>query len=169
MPLIKRYPNRKLYDTTAKRYITLEGIADLIRSGEDVQVVDHKTDEDLTAVTLAQIIFEEMRQKSGLLPRALLTGLIRTGGDTLHYLRRSFYSSVGAMHLFREEIERRLDALVERGALDRDEAQQLREELLATLAEPHKDVISGVRDHKLDGFLQWLSVPTRAYVYRLQN
>ena len=169
MPIIKRYPNRKLYDTAAKRYVTLEGIANLVRRGEDVQVVDYETGEDLTALTLAQIIFEEARQKSGLLPRTLLAGLIRAGGDTLHYLRRTFYTSLGAMRLFQEEIERRLDALVERGELSREEAQRLQEELLASPAEPHKDVASGLLDRKLDGLLQRLNVPTRADVERLQN
>jgi polyhydroxyalkanoate synthesis repressor PhaR len=56
MPLIKRYPNRKLYDTEAKSYITLEGVAALIRNGEDVQVIDHESGEDLTTLTLTQII-----------------------------------------------------------------------------------------------------------------
>jgi polyhydroxyalkanoate synthesis repressor PhaR len=169
MPLIKRYPNRKLYDTTAKRYVTLEGIADLVRRGEEVQVVDYETGDDLTALTLAQIIFEEARQKSGLLSRALLAGLIRTGGDTLHYLRRTFYTSLGAMRLFQEEIERRLDALEERGELSPEEARRLREELLASPAEPHKDAASGLLDRKLDGLLQRLNVPTRADVERLQS
>ena len=73
MPIIKRYPNRKLYDTDAKRYITLDGIAELIRDGAEVQVVDHTTNEDLTAVTLTQIIFEQEKRNSGFLPKSVLT------------------------------------------------------------------------------------------------
>ena len=61
MPVIKRYPNRKLYDTEAKRYITLDGIAELIREGAEVQVVDHTTDEDLTAVTFEKAL-KQIRQ-----------------------------------------------------------------------------------------------------------
>ena len=67
MPIIKRYPNRKLYDTEAKKYITLDGIAELIRQGEEVVVIDHTTNEDLTAVTLTQIIFEQEKKSSGFL------------------------------------------------------------------------------------------------------
>ena len=52
MTIIKRYPNRKLYNTETKKYITLNGISELIRAGDDVQIVDYTTDEDLTAVTL---------------------------------------------------------------------------------------------------------------------
>ena len=53
MPVIKRYPNRKLYDTDAKRYITLNEIATIIRAGGEVVVMDHATDEDLTVGSLA--------------------------------------------------------------------------------------------------------------------
>jgi polyhydroxyalkanoate synthesis repressor PhaR len=61
--LIKRYANRKLYDTQESRYVTLQHIADFVRSGEDVRIIDNKTKDDVTSVTLAQIIYEE--EKSG--------------------------------------------------------------------------------------------------------
>ena len=57
--IIKRYANRKLYDTQESRYVTLDQISHMIRAGEDVQVLDNNSKEDLTSVTLAQIIFEE--------------------------------------------------------------------------------------------------------------
>jgi polyhydroxyalkanoate synthesis repressor PhaR len=59
--IVKRYANRKLYDTRASRYVTLAQIAELIRAGEEVRIVDNTTKEDLTDVTLAQIIFEEQK------------------------------------------------------------------------------------------------------------
>ncbi|MDH3202846.1 MAG: polyhydroxyalkanoate synthesis regulator DNA-binding domain-containing protein [Myxococcales bacterium] len=61
--VIKRYANRKLYDTRDSRYVTLDHIAELVRNGEDVKVLDNRSKRDLTKVTLAQIIYEE--QKSG--------------------------------------------------------------------------------------------------------
>jgi len=61
--VIKRYANRKLYDTRDSKYITLDRIAELVRNGEEVKVFDNKSKKDLTKVTLAQIIYEE--QKSG--------------------------------------------------------------------------------------------------------
>lgn len=61
--LIKRYANRKLYDTRDSRYVTLDRIAELVRNGEEVKVLDNRSQKDLTKVTLAQIIYEE--QKSG--------------------------------------------------------------------------------------------------------
>ena len=89
MPIIKRYPNRKLYDTEAKRYVTLDSITQMIHEGQEVQVVDHETGEDLTNLTLSQIIFEQEKKGSGLLPRALLTNLVRAGGDTIEQVRRA--------------------------------------------------------------------------------
>lgn len=89
MPIIKRYPNRKLYDTEAKRYVTLDNITQMIHEGQEVQVVDYETGEDLTNLTLSQIIFEQEKKGSGLLPRALLTNLVRAGGDTFEQVRRA--------------------------------------------------------------------------------
>ena len=62
--VIKRYSNRKLYDTRDSRYVTLLQIAEFVRAGEEVQIIDNTTKEDLTEVTLAQILFEEQKQKS---------------------------------------------------------------------------------------------------------
>lgn len=62
--VIKRYSNRKLYDTKDSRYVTLLQIAEMVRTGEEVQIIDNNTKEDLTEVTLAQIIYEEQRQKA---------------------------------------------------------------------------------------------------------
>ena len=106
----QRYPNRKLYDTEAKKYVTLNGIAELIRDGEELQVVDHNSGEDLTAVTLTQIIFEQEKQQSGFLPRSVLTGLIQAGGDKLSTLRRTLASPLDLIHHVDEEIDRRVRA-----------------------------------------------------------
>lgn len=95
MPTIKRYPNRKLYDTEAKRYVTLDDITAMIRDGRDVQVIDYESGDDLTTLTLTQIILEqEKKSDDGFLPRSLLTSLIRTGGDTLEHVLRSMPSSL---------------------------------------------------------------------------
>jgi polyhydroxyalkanoate synthesis repressor PhaR len=80
--LIKKYGNRRLYDTTRSRYITLEELADIVRREEGVRVVDAKTGEDLTTSTLAQIIVEG-RGAARLLPLPLLVQLIRMGDDAL--------------------------------------------------------------------------------------
>lgn len=80
--VIKKYSNRRLYDTSDSRYITLEELAQKIRAGKDVRVVDAKSGDDLTQATLAQIILES-RRAARLLPVPLLTQLIRMGDDAL--------------------------------------------------------------------------------------
>jgi len=80
--LVKKYGNRRLYDTEQSRYVRLDEIADRIRAGADVQVVDAKSGADLTAPTLAQIIFED-RSAARLLPVPLLLQLVRMGDEPL--------------------------------------------------------------------------------------
>jgi polyhydroxyalkanoate synthesis repressor PhaR len=74
--VIKRYSNRKLYDTKDSRYVTLLQIAEMVRGSEEVQIIDNTTKEDLTEVTLAQIIYEEQKAKSRSVPLQTLKDLI---------------------------------------------------------------------------------------------
>ena len=74
--VIKRYSNRKLYDTKDSRYVTLLQIAELVRGGEEVQIIDNNSKDDLTEVTLAQIIFEEKKANSRTVPLQTLKELI---------------------------------------------------------------------------------------------
>lgn len=79
--VIKRYSNRKLYDTKDSRYVTLLQIADMVRAGEDVQIVDNATKEDKTDVTLALIISEELKARPRGIPLTTLKALIRHRGE----------------------------------------------------------------------------------------
>ena len=63
MIVIKKYENRRMYDTSASRYVNLEDVAEMVRNGEELQVVDAKSGEDLTARVLTQIIVEEDRYR----------------------------------------------------------------------------------------------------------
>ena len=165
MPIIKRYPNRKLYDTEAKKYITLDGIAALIRNGEEVQIVDHTTDEDLTAVTLTQIIFEQEKKKGGFLPKSVLTGLVQAGGDTVNTLRRSLTAPLDLFRQVDEEIERRLQGLISRGELAKEEGVRLRDKLL----DPSKWTSSTPDEEVLEDFLNKRGVPSREELEQLNR
>jgi len=77
--LIKRYANRKLYDTRDSRYVTLQQIAEFVRRGEDVRIIDNKSKEDLTNVTLAQIIYEEEKKGESTTRRTSLRSFIQEG------------------------------------------------------------------------------------------
>jgi polyhydroxyalkanoate synthesis repressor PhaR len=84
--VIKRYANRKLYDTQRSKYVTLDQIADMIRSGEDVKIVDNNSKEDLTTITLAQIIFEEEKKQKSFLPLGAMKNIIQSGGERIEEL-----------------------------------------------------------------------------------
>jgi len=159
MPVIKRYPNRKLYDTVAKQYITLEQIAHLIRDGQDIQVVDHATGEDLTALTLTQVILEQERKRSGFLPQTVLTGLIQAGGERLSTLRRALASPLELAIHVDEEIERRLQFLVTRGELAADQGRRLQDKLLVQGYHP-KD-LHPPTEQALERALNKRGVPTQ--------
>ena len=93
--VIKKYANRRLYDTSGSRYINLEDIAALVRNGKDLQVVDAKTGEDITRVTLTQIIVEDAKEQPTGLPLELLRQLIvasdRVGQEfIMWYLKSAF-------------------------------------------------------------------------------
>ena len=81
--IIKRYSNRKLYDTKGSSYVTLLQIAEMLREGEDVQIIDNATKEDKTDVTLALIISEELRTKPRGIPLSTLKALIRNKGERI--------------------------------------------------------------------------------------
>ena len=166
MPVIKRYPNRKLYDTETKRYITLDGIAALIREGEEVTIIDHKTDEDLTAVTLTQIIFEQEKKQSGFLPTAVLTGLVRTGGDTLNSLRRGLAAPLDIFKQVDTEIDRRFQLLISKGELAREEGIRLRDRLLSISSHPVEESSTAEEDSPA---LDQQDVPTREEIDHLQQ
>lgn len=93
--IIKKYGNRRLYNTAASRYINLDDIAALIRQGKDVKVVDAKTDQDLTRLTLTQIITEDAKDRPTGLPLELLRQLIVAGDEVrqefiMWYLKSAF-------------------------------------------------------------------------------
>ncbi len=88
--VIKRYQNRKLYDTDASCYVTLDEIAEMIQQGEEVMVVDNRNQKDITASTLTQIIFEKQKRSESPVPITTLRHIIKTGdGSFSSYLSKA--------------------------------------------------------------------------------
>jgi polyhydroxyalkanoate synthesis repressor PhaR len=117
--IVKRYANRKLYDTERSCYVTLEDISVMIKAGDEVKVIDNKSGEDLTSVTLAQIIFET-EKKNSFMPLSLLRGLIQDGGDAIGEFARDRVDRVQARaaevkesaHKLRSEWEDRIGSVI---------------------------------------------------------
>jgi polyhydroxyalkanoate synthesis repressor PhaR len=104
--VIKRYSNRKLYDTQESRYVTLEELEELIRAGKEISVVDVSTGEDLTSVTLAQIILESERNHRATLPTAFLHQLIKHGEAWQDFIQKSLKSSLEGIMTSQREADR---------------------------------------------------------------
>jgi len=108
--LIKRYAKRKLYNTATSRYITLKGIAELIEVGEQVRVIDNESGEDITSVTLSQILVDTERA-SRRVPGTVLTDLIQRSGDVLY---SALKRGVGDASESLEELQRNVKKLLSR-------------------------------------------------------
>ncbi len=104
--LIKRYANRKLYNTQASRYITLKGIAKLLDEGEEVRVIDNETGEDITQVALSQILVDNQRAKED--PSdTLLSQILSRGGDALYgAIKRSVDDATEGLGEFQDRFRR---------------------------------------------------------------
>jgi len=107
--LIKRYANRKLYNTESSRYITLKGIAKLLEDGEEVRVVDNETGEDITQVALSQILVDNQRSNED--PSdTLISQILSRGGDALYgAIRKSVDDATEGLGEFQDRFRRIVD------------------------------------------------------------
>jgi polyhydroxyalkanoate synthesis repressor PhaR len=129
--LIKRYANRKLYNTQTSRYITLKGIAELIDAGEKVRVIDNETGEDITSVALSQILVDSERSNSDV-SGSVLSQILGRGGDALYdTLRKSFDDASENLGDFQDRFRRFVssedDGDGESAAADGHDSRKLRD------------------------------------------
>jgi polyhydroxyalkanoate synthesis repressor PhaR len=123
--IIKRYTNRKLYDTVESRYVTLDEIAGMVKSGTEVRIIDNRTKEDLTSVTLAQIIFEEEKKTSKMSLRTL-KDLIRHGGERAAQIVEDTQAEFrGRVEAVRQAAEQRVQTLLKTGQQTSDKAKEM--------------------------------------------
>lgn len=157
--IIKRYRNRKLYNTQTKRYITLEQIEELIKEQIEIKVIDNTTGEDITATTLSQIIFELEKNKSGFLPVGLLISLVQSGGQRIDEIRQKVFTSLNLSHHYDVEIERRINRLVDSGQLSQENGSQLLNKMLA-VGYRREDALENFEGRMID-FLKQRQIPTK--------
>ena len=115
--LIKKYANRKLYDTQMSRYITLEGIADLVRDGHEIKVVDRDTSQDLTQVILSQIVLSEEKRGPARIVDAGADAIHERGQALLDYVRKTLNvpgDIVNQVERRRSDLESMVDEAIER-------------------------------------------------------
>ncbi len=114
--LLKKYANRRLYNTEKSAYVTLNEIADLIREGREVQIIDAKSEEDVTAFILTQIVVEEAKKNNSLLPVPLLLLIIRYGGNILgEFFEKYLEASINNYLTFKKTFDDQFKAWLEMG------------------------------------------------------
>jgi len=124
--LIRRYDNRKLYDIRLRRYVVLHDLARMVGDGEDVRVEDQRTGEDLTAVVMAQVILEGVKERTARIPGQVLARLVRLGFGPNG---RRWPEPAPAAARARQEAERIVARLLARGRLTLEEGLALRQEI----------------------------------------
>lgn len=108
---IKKYPNRRLYNTDKSAYITLEDVAELVKKGFRVEVTDVNTGEDVTALVLTQIIMNKAKDAKGLLPVSLLHLIIQFGENLLHEFFEKYLEKSIANYLdYRKRMDDQINA-----------------------------------------------------------
>lgn len=129
--VIKKYQNRKLYDTQDSRYITLDDISGMVRENTEVKVIDNKSKNDVTSVIFAQILVEQEKASRSNLPPTLLRDLIRKGkGSISDFMHRYVVLNTGSEKDRKAEAQKYVDQLVTEGALNKTEARVLLKEVI---------------------------------------
>jgi len=164
---IKRYPNRKLYNTEARQYINLDEVADLIRMGEEIEVQDYATGKNLTSLTISQVLLDQVKKRGGFLPGMILAGLFQAGSRHVSDLKMEFAAVHGFSQLVDEEIQRRIDTLVEQGKLNVEEGGQLFSQLVT--AQETKVSLKEYETHTVEDLLEQQGIPKRSDILELRE
>ena len=125
--LVRRYPNRKLYDVSARRYVTLVDLARLVADGAELKVVDQKTGDDLTTLVLAQVVLEGIKERTAEIPRHVLSRLIRLAARPAAWADWTSAQEVAGRA--KAEAERIVSGFIAKGRLTLDEAVAVRQEI----------------------------------------
>ncbi len=131
MHLIKKYANRKLYDTKTKRYLTMDRLAEMIKAGKEVSVIDNETGEELTSAIVSRLLAREKADKDKAVPANVLIQMLRKGRGTLVGYGKKYVSLwQSALTLPRDEIEKLINSLVKEKELSESEGRGLKKEIV---------------------------------------
>lgn len=161
MRTIKKYANRKLYDTEGKQYISMDGLTELIRSGEEIEVIDNTSGEDITVSVLSQLLARQSGQRADGLSAGTLVELLRRGGGTLaEVARKSFTFGHSALHLAEDEMDKVAGLLSGGVEMSEEEGRKLKDEIQA-YAGMFKQWTSEKIDQRINDVMEKLKIATR--------
>ncbi|MDM8544356.1 polyhydroxyalkanoate synthesis regulator DNA-binding domain-containing protein [Desulfococcaceae bacterium HSG9] len=169
MHKIKRYANRKLYDTVDKKYITLTQLTAMIKEGVEIYVIDNQTGDDITASVLAKMIAHGDKEAGENLSAGALMRLIRKGGDTVaDYAKK--YTSIwqSALSLAEDETDKLVNKLVKDRELSKSEGRNLKKEIIS-YTENLKSWIGTTIDKRIKEILGVMNLADRQHIVQLTD
>ncbi|MDM8554898.1 polyhydroxyalkanoate synthesis regulator DNA-binding domain-containing protein [Desulfococcaceae bacterium HSG7] len=169
MHKIKRYANRKLYDTIDKKYITLTQLTAMIKKGVEIYVIDNQTGDDITASVLAKMIAHGDKEAGENLSTGALMRLIRKGGDTVaDYAKK--YTSIwqSALSLAEDETDKLVNKLVKDRELSKSEGRNLKKEIIS-YTENLKSWIGTTIDKRVKEILGVMNLADRQHIVQLTD
>lgn len=171
--IIKKYANRKLYDPTAKKYMTLEDVAQLVQQGETIQVIDNTNGQDITNVVLSSIILESAKKEEAVVPDTMLIGLIQKRGEAvMETLKKSVAAGVEAAEIVQKEVEKRIKGALEKGREQADTVAAIIESIQFMAKDVTARVQKAVEEtvsNSLSGLLASMDIPSRRELERLET
>jgi polyhydroxyalkanoate synthesis repressor PhaR len=166
---IKKYANRKMYDTVRKRYISLDQLSELIQEGEEVVVEDNETGEDITGSVVSQILARGSKSDAEGVPSNILMGLLRKGtGTVAGYAKRSTEMLQGAVTLAEDEIDKLVGLLVKNEEISESEGSRLRSEMMGR-ADHFRKWVGEKVDQRVNEALSMMNLATKDQVARLNE
>lgn len=170
--VIKKYANRKLYDTTAKKYLNLDDVARLIQQGEQIQVIDNDTQQDVTNVVLSSIILDSAKKEASVLPDTMLINLIQRRGEAMmETFKKSVAAGVEAAGFVQQEIEKRLREAFEKSREQADSLKAFAESLefiFKDLGVRVQKTVEETIEKNMTRLLATMNIPTRQEVQKLE-
>ncbi len=166
---IKKYANRKMYDTVRKRYISLDQLSELIKEGVEVVVEDNETGEEITGSVVSQILAREKKRQGDAVPSSILVGLLRKGtGTVAGYAKRSTEMLQGAVTLAEDEIDKLVGLLVKNEEISESEGSRLRSEMMGR-ADHFRKWVGEKVDQRVNEALSMMNLATKDQVARLNE
>lgn len=160
--LIKKYSNRKLYDTEASRMLTLSELTNYIKEGIDFQVIDNETGEDITDLTLVQILLEIVKDRKEFSSAPyILRELIKSGKSTvIEFIKNSLIASVEAISLTEKKAREIVRSLIDKKKISEKEGEELKKILIEAAREREKLLEEKIKK-TLDETLQKIGITSK--------
>ncbi len=170
MRIIKKYSNRRMYDTKDSKPITIQDIGNLVVKGEDIQVIDYETGEDITTIVLIQVILEQQRDIDGLAPAPmLLKELIRRGRKSVQDLvENSLFNAIQSISLTEEKAAQIVEQLLQKKKITLSQAEFVQKRLKEMIVKSQETLEFHIKS-AIKNIMMEMNIPTHKEIDNIQK